>query len=129
MKFYDQKPPDRKVQTLLWLNPTLMVLIALGLIGFYLFEYSSIGGLSLGIAIFCLVSYLHFRNRTSVSTETMDTKTTLFFIALTVIGVSLAMLNKSWEGPGFYNGVGIALSLVAGICYCIELLLIWHENS
>lgn len=102
----------------------------LGAVLFFIFKYTLLGGLGLGLSLFGLASWFHFRkyqllNYNPNVEQTVDSKMTWFLLVLILVGVLLLFSNIRQEGPEFYNGISVGLICVCAVAYVGELLLNW----
>lgn len=128
MAIYNEQPPDRRINVLKFTKLGLVIVAIVGTMIFYVYQFDVLGGLGLALALFGLASFFHFNKRKETVVELMDTKISWFLIGMTFIGLFLVLANYTIKGPAFYNGIGIGMTLICAISYCVELLLTWSDS-
>lgn len=119
---------DLDSKTLFYIKIFFLVAAILGSGLFYFFQRSTVGGLGIATCLFSLVSFFHFNKPRAGKTKHIDTKMTWFLLALTLLGIVIIIVNEMQGGPDFYRGIGAGLSLICGITYALELLMVWLDN-
>ena len=121
-------PPDRKVQTSRFIHAAFMVMALAGAALFHFYRLQLVGGLGLGMSLFGLASWFHFRRHEVGKTQSMDTKMSWFLLGCIMLGVLILLVNLAMKGTDFHTGIAAALVFVSALTYCMELLLTWYAH-
>ncbi len=128
-----EQAPDRRATTAKLSTNVFIAFSIIGALLFYLFQYALLGGLGLGLSLFGLVSWFHFKKRGLPQynpdiQQTVDTKMTWFLFTLAIVGILILIFNMRQNGPEFYNGIAAGLVFTCAVAYVIELLLNWFSS-
>ena len=110
-----------------------LTLALAGTILFYFFRLALLGGLGVGLSLFGLVSWFHFRRRFSPDPkaplrESVESKMGWFLLGLVIVGILILVFNVQQKGPEFYNGIAAGLVFTCAVAYVFELMLNWFSG-
>lgn len=92
-----------------------------GLILFIIDRYFFLAGFGLTMSLVSVSALLLFSPYTINDIQSMDTKKSILSLVVCIVGIGIILFNHFSRDIPFLYGVGTALSMYAGIFYCLEM--------